>query len=152
MIKAIIFDLGDTIIHSGTETLIPHTHELLKLLKPKYKLGLITNVPPEISREFVIELLTKTGLKPYFKHIIVSSELGYNKPDPRIFQLMLQKLETKPQETIMIGNTIATDIFGANRIGMKTILLQLEQEYKRSEWETPDHTVHSLKDIEKITK
>ena len=64
MIKAIIFDLGDTIIHSGTETLIPHTLELLKQLKPRYKLGLITNVPPEISREFVINLLTKTGLKP----------------------------------------------------------------------------------------
>ena len=63
---------------------------------------------------------------------------------------MLEKLETEPKETVMVGNTIATDIFGGNRVGMKTVLLQQGTEYTRSEWETPDHIISSLKELEKI--
>ena len=52
------------------------------------------------------------SLPDYFEEIIISSELGYSKPDPSIFNLMLEKLDVKPDEEIMVGNTISTDIFG----------------------------------------
>ncbi len=60
---------------------------------------------------------------------------------------MLDKLNVKPEEAIMIGNTISTDIFGGNAMGMTTVLFQRGQEYQRSDYETPDHTIHSLKEL-----
>jgi putative hydrolase of the HAD superfamily len=56
-------------------------------------------------------------------------------------------LDVEPEEAVMIGNTISTDIFGANRVGMKTVLFQPSSGYQRSDWETPDHTIHSLKEL-----
>lgn len=76
--------------------------ELLEELKPQYRRGLITNVPSNLSRDFVLDILSKTGLMPFFGHILVSSEMEFNKPDPRIFEIMLQILKSKPEETIMV--------------------------------------------------
>ena len=67
------------------------------------------------------------SLPDYFEEIIISSELGYSKPDPRIFNLMLEKLDVKPDEAIMVGNTISTDIFRGNRIGITTVLNQTDR-------------------------
>jgi putative hydrolase of the HAD superfamily len=116
-------------------------------LKKKYKLGLITNTLPETKKENIMKLLCEAGIGEYFDQILVSSELGFGKPDPRIFHLMLNMLDVKPEESVMIGNTISTDIFGGNRIGMQTILVQPEDEYNRSEWERPNHVIKSLNEI-----
>ena len=62
----------------------------------------------------------------------------------------LRKLDVKPEEAIMVGNTISTDIFGGNRIGMKTVLIQKERVYRGSEWEKADHVIHSLKELLKL--
>jgi len=97
--------------------------------------------------DVVHELLREAKLFDFFDMIVVSSEVGVRKPDPRIFETVLEELNVKPEEAVMIGNTISTDIFGGNAIGMRTVLFQLGQEYQRSEWETPDHTIHSLKEL-----
>jgi FMN phosphatase YigB (HAD superfamily) len=73
--------------------------------------------------------------------------VGINKPNERIFTLALQQLHVKPEEAVMIGNTISTDIFGGNRVGLTTILVQRAAQYQPSEWEQPDHTIHSLKEL-----
>ncbi len=125
----------------------PYAAEVLEHLVTKYKLALITNVQTNISTERVIEILRDTGIPNVFDVILVSSEVGISKPNPCIFELALKKLEVTPKEAVMIGNTISTDIFGGNRVGMKTVLFQTDKEYRRSEWENPDHTIHSLKEL-----
>ena len=152
MIKAIIFDLGNTLIQEEkrvgkTYEKLPYTVEVLTQLKEKYKLAIITNVRPTTTVERIHEILKEAELLDFFDEIIVSSGVGYDKPAEQIFKLALEKLNVKPEEAIMVGNTISTDIFGGNRIGMKTVLIQPSQEYQRRGWEKPDHIINSLKEL-----
>ena len=147
MLKAIIFDLGNTLIRQDDDSRLPHAKRVLTQLKKQFKLALVTNVLPTTSTERIHELLRRAELYDFFDVILVSSEVGISKPEPRIFEIVLKGLNVVPEEAVMVGNTISTDIFGGNRVGLKTVLFQPEQEYQRSEWETPDHTIHSLKEL-----
>ena len=151
LIKALIFDLGNTLMIEGdplgSVKLFPEVQQVLQALKERYKLALITNVPPTITSEYVHAGLIELGIHRYFEVVIVSSAVGINKPNERIFTLALQQLHVKPDEAVMIGNTISTDIFGGNRVGLTTILIQRAVQYQPSEWEQPDHTIHSLKEL-----
>jgi putative hydrolase of the HAD superfamily len=125
----------------------PEVKQALQTLKERYKLALITNVPSSITAEYVDAGLRELGIHEYFDVVLVSSAVGINKPGKGIFALALDQLQVKPEETIMIGNTVATDIFGGNLIGMTTVLVQREEQYQPSEWEQPDHTIQSLTEL-----
>ena len=152
LIKAVVFDLGDTLVSQATGDSFPFAVEVLDWLKGRYKLALITNVMSTTPREKINSILRDAGLEGFFDVIVVSSEYGFSKPDPRIFEIAFNELGVRAEEAVMIGNTISTDIFGANRVGMKTILFQPQEAYQRSEWETPDHEIRSLRELINILK
>ena len=82
--------------------------------------------------------------------MVVSTDVGYNKSDERIFQIALEKLGVKPQEAILVGNRISTDILGGNRTGMKTVLInwnKRHQEKVTCELERPTYIINSLKEL-----
>ena len=54
-------------------------------------------------------------------HILVSEDLGVWKPDPRIFERALELTGAQPSESVMIGDSLHTDIAGAASIGIGTI-------------------------------
>ena len=151
MIKALIFDLGNTLMIEGNPLgsvkLFPEVQHVLRNLKESYKIALITNVPSTISIEYVNAGLQELGIQELFDVVIASSDIGISKPDEEIFALALDYLQVKPEEAIMIGNTIATDIFGGNRMGMTTVLIQREPKYQPSGWERPNHIIHSLEEL-----
>jgi len=68
--------------------------------------------------------LKKIGLDQCFNIILTSVDADYDKPDEKIFLNALKALNVQPEEAVMVGNRISTDIVGANRIGMKTILFK----------------------------
>ena len=131
----------------GSVKPFPEVQQVLHALKERYKIALITNVPSAITVEYVHAGLQELGIHTYFDVVIVSSAVGCNKPSEHIFTLALDQLHVKPEEAMMIGNTIATDIFGGNRIGMTTVLIQRAIKYQPSEWEQPDHTIQSLMEL-----
>ena len=53
--------------------------------------------------------------------ILVSGDLGIRKPDPRIFEQALDLTDTEPSESVMIGDSLHTDIAGAAAVGIGTI-------------------------------
>ena len=150
MIKAVIFDLGNTLVSEDTGNAFPYAVDVLNNLKEKYKLALITNVHHTTTSEKVQEILADAGIPDVFEVVVVSSQVGCSKPNPRIFEIALKSLNVEHKEAVMVGNIISTDIFGANRLGMKTILFQPSDTYQRSSWEHPDHTIHSIKDLLEI--
>lgn len=152
LIKAVVFDLGDTLVSQETGNSFPFAVEILDWLKEHYKLALITNVLSTTPREEIDSIIGGAGLEGFFDVIVVSNEHGFSKPDPRIFEIVFSELGVRAEEAVMIGNTISTDIFGANRVGMKTILFQPQGEYHRSEWENPDHEIRSLSELINILK
>jgi putative hydrolase of the HAD superfamily len=162
LIKAVLFDLGDTLIieeavgerHLWEVTLqkIPNVDEVLRGLKQRYKLGIITNTLTSRERH-VRTALRKIGLERYFDVILTSVDVGYDKPDEKIFRKALKALNVQPEEAVMVGNRISKDIVGANRIGMKTILFKWNERYPEeaeSPSEQPTHTISSLKELPKV--
>ncbi len=125
--KQLNFSISDTTILllaeeylqnlSNYNTLFDGTIELLTYLKPKYKLHIITNGFHEIQSA----KLNNSKIAHYFNEIITSESVQVKKPNPKIFFHALQKANAKTYESVMIGDNIEADIFGAKNVGIKTI-------------------------------
>jgi len=163
LIRAVFFDLGDTLVveesvgrkHLWEVTLqkLPHLDEVLMELKSRgYKLGLITNTV--VSREEHVRIaLRRIDIEKYFDVVVTSVDVGFNKPDEKIFFTALKAVNIKPKEAVMVGNRISADILGGNRIGMKTILYKWNERYLneiKSPEEQPTRIINSLKELPKI--
>ncbi len=98
-------------------TLFPDALEVLKYLQHKYGLHLITNGFAEAQRVKI----ENCGLKSFFEHIIISEEVGTQKPDKQIFEIAMHRASTAPDECIMIGDNMNTDIRGAKNAGMDQV-------------------------------
>ncbi|MCY1531186.1 Pyrimidine 5'-nucleotidase YjjG [compost metagenome] len=71
-----------------------------------------------------------SALNPYFKEVIISEDVGVNKPHPAIFEYALSKAKASKGESIMIGDSLEADIRGAQSFGLKAIFfnpLQIEK-------------------------
>jgi putative hydrolase of the HAD superfamily len=97
--------------------LFPHAHETLSYLQSKYTLHLISNGFKE-SQDVKIG---NTGIGKYFQHIVVSELVGVNKPDKAIFQHALDLAGAHKHESIMIGDSLEADVYGALNFGMDAI-------------------------------
>jgi putative hydrolase of the HAD superfamily len=104
----------------------PGTHEMLNELKGMGKrLHIITNGFSEVQ----YRKMTNCGIIDYFDIIICSDLIGVNKPDPKIFQIALQKANARPETSIMIGDHPEIDVLGANQVGMRGILFDPHLHY-----------------------
>jgi len=97
--------------------LFPQAIETLNYLHKKYSLHLISNGFKE-STEIKI---TTTGLRDYFKTVVISEVVGVNKPDKAIFEYALKGANALKNESLMIGDSLEADIRGALDFGMEAI-------------------------------
>lgn len=81
-------------------------------------LGLISNFEPWLH-----ELLERLGLAPFFKVVVVSGEVGMEKPNPGIFRLALQRAGVDAERALHVGDSPVSDYRGAREAGMRAILL-----------------------------
>jgi HAD superfamily hydrolase (TIGR01509 family) len=86
------------------------------------RLGVLSNTfVPGFVHDRQLEM---EGLLEFFPVRVYSSEVGYRKPDRRIFEVALRRLGVMARETLFVGDLIKTDIVGARRMGMRTALKQ----------------------------
>lgn len=90
---------------------------LRRLQSRGYKLGLITNGAVE-HQSFIIDSL---GFETLMLEELISEEVGLRKPDPAIFQLMLDRLNETPEQAMFVGDHPENDILAAHRVGMQTV-------------------------------
>jgi len=107
----------------------------LPVLEEMKKSGYPIAVVSDAQKVFCLEEGEMLGLTPFFSHVIMSTHLGFRKPDPRLFTIACTLLDIPPAETVYIGNDPETDVKGAQAIGMQAILLDrdgknMEQEPK----------------------
>ncbi len=117
--------------------LIADAIEVLEYLKEKYTLHIITNGFKEIQHI----KLNNTGLSVYFDEIIISEEIGFNKPHRQIFQQALEKAGTTAGESIMVGDDIDADIIGAINAGIAAVYFN---PLKKPHNESPGYEITSL--------
>lgn len=92
---------------------------LLSRLKIRYRLAALSTVP----REWLEYKRQKFNLDNYFELIVSSGEYGMEKPDPKIYELVIKKMRLDPSETIFIDDKPST-LPPAEKLGMKTILFR----------------------------
>jgi putative hydrolase of the HAD superfamily len=97
--------------------LFPDAHETLQYLQKKYTLHLISNGFSE-SQGIKIR---NTNLGVYFQYVIISEIVGVNKPDKAIFEHALNLAQTTKEESLMIGDSLEADVYGALNFGMDAI-------------------------------
>ncbi len=97
--------------------LFPDAHETLQYLQAKYKLHLISN---GFSESQGIKI-SNTNLGDYFQHVIISEIVGANKPDRAIFEHAINLAQTTKDESLMIGDSLEADVYGALSFGMDAI-------------------------------
>ncbi len=104
--------------YKGNWKSIDQSTEILHYLTDKkYRLGIISNGFTELQHDKI----RKMGWTHFFESIILSEEIGVQKPDPKIFQSALLSVKLEPSEVIYIGDSYETDINGAKNSGWKSI-------------------------------
>ena len=81
-------------------------------------LGLISNVDRDIT-----PLLNQMGLTSLLQVVVTSQDMGFNKPNPKMFQEALRRAGVQASEAIYVGDQYQIDVVGANNVGMKGVLL-----------------------------
>ncbi len=94
--------------------------EVLKKLKRRYPLGLITNGPADTQRQ-EIEVL---GIGSYFDTILIEGEMGEGKPNVSVFRRAEAAVGMPPEKIVFIGNSYAHDILPAIQAGWKTVWMR----------------------------
>ncbi len=123
---------------------IEHAHELLKYLKNKYLIHIITDGFFEVQ---IIKLRT-SKLSPFIANVITAEEVGYLKPAPELFEFALSHSNAKKDESLVIGDNYETDIIGAHNAGIDQIFLNTQN---RTDLPVkPTFIVKNLKEIMNI--
>jgi putative hydrolase of the HAD superfamily len=91
--------------------------ELLPQLLDRYQVALLTNGPSDLQRDKIAIV----DLERWLPRIYVSGELGCWKPQPAIFQHVLEQLGCAPREAVMVGDSLTNDVAGAAAVGMRTV-------------------------------
>lgn len=119
-----------------------------------YRLGAVTNrgySGPRFHKE-----LRELGLSDLFEILVISCDVGYMKPHPRIFQHSLERMGLEPHETVMVGDDLRADVEGAKTMGMLTVWRRppLDEPVEATETRpeatgplTPDYVVDSIGEL-----
>jgi len=98
--------------------LIPQTKEMLETLRGSYPLGLLSNFTHGPA---VRKLLSQVGLDRFFEVVIISGEVGYRKPHPLPFRVLVDHLGVPSHQVIFVGDDLEPDILGAGRAGLNPV-------------------------------
>ncbi|HWP31966.1 MAG TPA: YqeG family HAD IIIA-type phosphatase [Fimbriimonadales bacterium] len=112
-IKAVLLDVDNTLLPwKGMQT----PKETLEWVKKCREIGLKLCLVSNTRNPRRLKILSEEWGIPFVR--------GRNKPAKSGFQKALELLDVKPEETVMIGDQIFTDIWGGNRAGIRTILVR----------------------------
>jgi HAD superfamily hydrolase (TIGR01509 family) len=93
--------------------------ELLARLARRYRLGIVSNFYGNLAAA-----CEEAGIERHFSALIDSTDVGCSKPDAAIFQAALRKLGTRPEETLLVGDSVERDMAGARALGLPHVLLR----------------------------
>lgn len=122
---------------------LPDARATLEQLGRTHVLGLITDGAPGIQRA----KLDGVGLARYFEVVLISGEVGFGKPDRRIFALALDRLGVAPGEAAMVGDSLSRDVGGALGAGLEAIWIDRAAGEAPAAGVTPDLHITELSQL-----
>lgn len=117
---AALFDaLWEAFARGERWRLLPGVSETLAELRRRgYRLGVLSNWDRRLRR-----VLAETGLATHFEHVLISSEVGADKPDPAIFRAAERAFDTAPELCAHVGDSEIHDRAGALAAGWQAVLI-----------------------------
>jgi putative hydrolase of the HAD superfamily len=120
MFPDVFLTMWDTFSHGTRWRVFDGSQELLHNLRARgYRLGVISNWDRRLHR-----VLDETGLASFFDPIIVSADIGIEKPDPGIFRAAETVLGHPPESCLHVGDSRHHDLTGALDAGWAGILVR----------------------------
>lgn len=145
--------VSDHLIHTLSEDYIAYlstfnhvfdgTYDILKYLDKNYNLHIITNGFEEAQEK----KMKSSDLRQYFKTVTNSEMVGVKKPNPKIFNFALELANAKPEESIMIGDSLEADIEGALGVGMRAIFFDYSNKNRNTQHNRITHLMHLEKHL-----
>ena len=125
-VAALAEQLSDDFLNLTTAhfSLLPGAENLVRYLAKKYPLTVVTNGFIEVQ----YEKFDKSGLRDCFAHIVLSEEVGCQKPSPRIFEQALRMNGLSADDVLMIGDSWTSDIQGAINAGLDQLWIRKTSE------------------------
>ena len=119
--------------------------ELVEYLSKKYKVYCASNAiyNQQINR------LKLSKMHDYFSGFFISEKIGYQKPTKEFFDFCFYNMQVKPEQTIMIGDSLTADILGAKNYGLKSIWFNQFDKQNNSDI-VPDYVVKELLQIKNM--
>ena len=111
-------------------------------LKKSYRLGLITNGLSALQNEKI----DGAGIRNYFEHVIIAGDLASKKPGRKIFKHALKLFDVNSDNCIMVGNSLESDIAGANRMNITSVWINREKKKNETKIK-PDFEIDDLTEI-----
>jgi putative hydrolase of the HAD superfamily len=126
-------------------TMFPGAKETLEALKQRgIRLALMTN-GDAVGQNAKID---RFQLRPYFEHVFVEGEVGFGKPDPRVYRLALQTMQVSPQEVWMIGDNLEWDVGTPQKFGIYGIWNDYrDRGLPESSDVVPDRIISSIREL-----
>ena len=113
------------------------------------RLAVVTNGIAETQKE----KLERFGLTERFERIFIDTEIGYSKPDPRIFEYALDKMQLQAENVWMIGDNIRWDVGGPQQIGITGVWINSKQVVLPENYEiVPDLHCDSLLEVAEVIR
>ncbi|RZL32679.1 MAG: noncanonical pyrimidine nucleotidase, YjjG family [Pedobacter sp.] len=131
----------DYVAMGPTKTnLFESAEKVLTYLQKKYHLHIISNG----FKDAVLTKMRVSNLNPYFKNVVISEDVGVNKPDKAIFEHALNLAQAQKKESIMIGDSLEADVYGAQNFGIKAIFFNPLKAQKPDDVQQQIHHLEEL--------
>lgn len=117
--------------------------EMLQALYGSFHLYLATNGTASVQKS----RLKSAEIEPFFEQIFISEELGCNKPETAFFERCFAAIpDFKKEETVMVGDSLTSDILGGIRAGIRTVWFNKDLNESSGEIR-PDHMIKALSEL-----
>ena len=121
----------------GDIELYPDVIPTFDILTQQFKLGLLSNgnTYPE-----------RCGLEGYFDFVIFAQDAKVEKPDPKIFEITVQKAGCEFAQLLHVGDSLENDVAGAKNVGIHAVWLNRDGTINKTDIQ-PDYEISSLTEI-----
>lgn len=140
----------ELVIHTGQMFRALSTHHIRlyagakELLQQLHEQGRGVYLLSNAQRIFTVQELRYLQIDDCFDGMLISSDYGVKKPDERFFRILLEKYRVEPENALMIGNDLESDIAGAKRVGLDTFYIHSGISPKSSRPADADYTMMKM--------
>lgn len=122
---------------------LEHSRGVLTVLKPRFKLGIVSNFYGNLDR-----ILAEFRLDRLLSAVADSSKMGIFKPEPGIFQAAIGQIKVAPEQIAMVGDSLSKDCAPARRLGLHTVWYCSDAaRVEREDSSVADRTIRTLDEL-----